>query len=114
MAAYIRRGQFIFLVLCLVARMLGYSDTKNRACSSLCPCKDGQYGFADGSAFYNTRGEQTASSLEANLTSLENKLDEILAALGVSAADLEALDEQEKGPRGNQSGESENGASKAT
>ncbi|KAL2154819.1 hypothetical protein VTH82DRAFT_3495 [Thermothelomyces myriococcoides] len=60
------------------------------------------------------RGEQTASSLEANLTSLENKLDEILAALGVSAADLEALDEQEKGPRGSQSGESENGASKAT
>lgn len=41
------------------------------------------------------RGEQTASTLEANLTNLEGKLDEILASFGVSAADLDALDEQE-------------------
>ncbi|KAL2165162.1 hypothetical protein VTH06DRAFT_458 [Thermothelomyces fergusii] len=58
------------------------------------------------------RGEQTASSLEANLTSLENKLDEILAALGVSAADLDALDEQEGEPGAGQAREKENGASK--
>ncbi|KAK4034095.1 hypothetical protein C8A01DRAFT_39431 [Parachaetomium inaequale] len=42
------------------------------------------------------RGEQTASTLEANLTSLESKLDEILASFGVSAEDLDALDEQEE------------------
>ncbi|KAK3300384.1 uncharacterized protein B0H64DRAFT_437554 [Chaetomium fimeti] len=42
------------------------------------------------------RGEQTASTLEANLTNLEGKLDEILASFGVSEADLDALDEQEK------------------
>lgn len=41
------------------------------------------------------RGEQAASTLEANLTNLEGKLDEILASFGVSAADLDALDEQE-------------------
>ncbi|KAK4251897.1 hypothetical protein C7999DRAFT_27580 [Corynascus novoguineensis] len=38
---------------------------------------------------------QTASTLEANLTSLENKLDAILASFGISEADLDALDEQE-------------------
>jgi ElaB/YqjD/DUF883 family membrane-anchored ribosome-binding protein len=42
------------------------------------------------------RGEQTASTLEANLTSLESKLDEILASFGVSAEELDALDEQEE------------------
>ncbi|KAL2180384.1 uncharacterized protein P884DRAFT_289793 [Thermothelomyces heterothallicus CBS 202.75] len=60
------------------------------------------------------RGEQTASTLEANLTSLENKLDEILAALGVSAADLDALGEQEKEPRAGQQRENEKGASKGS
>lgn len=41
------------------------------------------------------RGEQTASALEANLSNLESKLDAILASLGVSAEDLDALDEQQ-------------------
>ncbi|KAH6650738.1 hypothetical protein F5144DRAFT_617532 [Chaetomium tenue] len=50
------------------------------------------------------RGEQTASTLEANLTNLEGKLDEILASFGVSAADLDALDEQEAVERKSQGG----------
>jgi hypothetical protein len=37
----------------------------------------------------NNRGEQTASALEANLTNLESKLDEILASFGMSAEDLD-------------------------
>ncbi|KAL2016415.1 hypothetical protein VTK56DRAFT_3536 [Thermocarpiscus australiensis] len=40
------------------------------------------------------RGEQTATALEANLTSLESKLDEILATFGVSAEDEESSDAQ--------------------
>lgn len=35
------------------------------------------------------RGEQTATALEANLTSLESKLDEILAAFGVTMEEEE-------------------------
>ncbi|KAK4181619.1 hypothetical protein QBC36DRAFT_285524 [Triangularia setosa] len=34
-------------------------------------------------------GEQTATALENDLTKLENKLDEILASLGVNIDDLE-------------------------
>lgn len=37
------------------------------------------------------RGEQTATALEANLTSLESRLDELLASLGIPP---EALDEE--------------------
>lgn len=37
----------------------------------------------------NNRGEQTASALEANLTNLESRLDEILASFGMSADDLD-------------------------
>ncbi|KAG7293039.1 hypothetical protein NEMBOFW57_003084 [Staphylotrichum longicolle] len=42
------------------------------------------------------QGEQTASALEANLSNLESKLDEILASFGVTAAELDALEEEEK------------------
>ena len=44
----------------------------------------------------SNRGEQTARALEANLSSLESKLDEMLASLGGSAAELDALDEEEE------------------
>ncbi|KAK4238663.1 hypothetical protein C8A03DRAFT_33314 [Achaetomium macrosporum] len=37
------------------------------------------------------RGEQTASTLEANLSSLESKVDAILASLGVSTEELDAV-----------------------
>ncbi|KAL2138593.1 hypothetical protein VTI28DRAFT_6521 [Corynascus sepedonium] len=56
------------------------------------------------------RGEQTASTLEANLTSLESKLDAILASFGISAADLDALDEHE--PPKTQKEENGNGTSR--
>jgi hypothetical protein len=64
-----------------------------------------------------TRGEQTASTLEANLTSLESKLDAILASLGVSAADLDALDredeqQQQKDSSGDGKGAGEGGEGK--
>ncbi|KAH6634421.1 hypothetical protein B0J18DRAFT_19150 [Chaetomium sp. MPI-SDFR-AT-0129] len=41
------------------------------------------------------RGEQTANTLEANLTSLESKLDQILASFGISPEELDGLDEKE-------------------
>lgn len=41
------------------------------------------------------RGEQTASMLEANLTSLESKLDAILAGLESQIPAAEAAEEQE-------------------
>ncbi|KAL2199256.1 hypothetical protein P885DRAFT_75671 [Corynascus similis CBS 632.67] len=53
---------------------------------------------------------QTASTLEANLTSLESKLDAILASFGISAADLDALDEHE--PPKTQKEENGNGTSR--
>ncbi|KAK4105494.1 hypothetical protein N658DRAFT_503627 [Parathielavia hyrcaniae] len=40
------------------------------------------------------RGEQTASTLEANLSNLESKLDEILASLGPSSQDADGPDEE--------------------
>ncbi|KAH6853771.1 hypothetical protein B0I37DRAFT_400881 [Chaetomium sp. MPI-CAGE-AT-0009] len=56
------------------------------------------------------KGEQTASTLEANLTNLEGKLDEILASFGVSAADLDALDEKEKSQKGSATGGDKKGS----
>jgi hypothetical protein len=48
-----------------------------------------------------TRGEQTASALESNLSNLESKLDDILASFGISAADLDALgDDDDEGDDG--------------
>ncbi|GAB1310425.1 hypothetical protein MFIFM68171_00635 [Madurella fahalii] len=41
------------------------------------------------------RGEQTATTLEANLTDLEGKLDAILASLGVSTDDEGPAPEQD-------------------
>ncbi|AEO53512.1 hypothetical protein MYCTH_2294938 [Thermothelomyces thermophilus ATCC 42464] len=118
----VHQGRF-FLLLCLAAQIAGYEthSTRTRTERKIYAIrtysrakKRGWYGSADGLVFYYTRGEQTASTLEANLTSLENKLDEILAALGVSAADLDALDEQEKEPRAGQERENEKGASKGS
>lgn len=43
-----------------------------------------------------SRGESAASALEANLTSLENKLDDILASLGIEAGDLDEEEEEEE------------------
>ncbi|KAJ4297167.1 hypothetical protein N0V88_004085 [Collariella sp. IMI 366227] len=42
------------------------------------------------------RGEQTAAAMESNLSSLENKLDQILASLGVTMEELDEMEEQEE------------------
>jgi len=59
----------------------------------------------------NNRGEQTASALEANLDDLDRKLDAILASLGMSAADLDQLDEQEGQQEGGDDGKGDKGGS---